>query len=58
MKRTRGKTLDFVALHPGAIPRDERENKRTEGSQAAQETPQQAQATCKSQRARKPKRRN
>jgi hypothetical protein len=45
-----------------AIPREERENERTEGPQVAQETLQQenevTQATRKSQRARKPKRRN
>jgi hypothetical protein len=44
------------------IPKEERENERTEGPQVAQETPQQeneaTQAIRKSQRARKPKRRN
>jgi hypothetical protein len=52
-------TLNEQGLHKRqiseAIPREERENERTEGSQATQETPQQVQATCKSQHARKPK---
>ena len=55
-------TLSEQGLHKRqiseAIPREERENERTEGSQVARETPQQAQATRKSQRGRKPKRHN